>query len=103
MPYVDVPAFVADLRKREAMAARALEFTILTAARSGATWKEIDLEAELWTIPAGRMKAGREHRVLLTPRAVDILNELAGLALAPMPMRSQARGKVARCRSWQWT
>lgn len=83
MPYGDVPAFVADLRKREAMAARALEFTILTAARSGetfgATWKEIDFDAALWTVPAERMKAGREHRVPLTPRAVEILNELAGL------------------------
>lgn len=87
MPYGAVPAFVADLRKRDAMAARALEFTILTAARSGetfgATWKEIDLEAALWTIPAGRMKAGREHRVPLTSRAVNILTELAGLGAHP--------------------
>jgi integrase len=87
MPYAEVPAFVANLRKREAMAARALEFTVLTAARSGetfgATWKEIDLVAALWTIPAGRMKAGREHRVPLTPRAVEILNELAGLGAGP--------------------
>lgn len=87
MPYGDVPAFVADLRKREAMAARALEFTILTAARSGetfgATWKEIDFDAALWTIPAERMKAGREHRVPLTPRAVEILNEVAGLGAEP--------------------
>ncbi len=87
MPYGDVAAFVADLRKREAMAARALEFTILTAARSGetfgATWKEIDLDAALWTVPAERMKAGREHRVPLTPRAVEILNELAGLGAGP--------------------
>ncbi len=87
MPYVDVPAFVAELRQREAMAARALEFTILTAARTGetfgATWKEIDLEAALWTIPAERMKAGREHRVPLTPRAVEVLTELAGLGAEP--------------------
>ncbi|MGX5718571.1 tyrosine-type recombinase/integrase [Shinella zoogloeoides] len=87
MPYGDVPAFVADLRKREAMAARALEFTILTAARSGetfgATWKEIDLKAALWTISADRMKAGREHRVPLTPRAVEILTELSGLGTGP--------------------
>ncbi len=87
MAYEDVPTFVADLRKREAMAARALEFTILTAARTGetfgATWKEIDLEAALWTVPAERMKAGREHRVPLTPRAVEILTELADLGAAP--------------------
>lgn len=83
MPYDDVPAFIADLRQRAAMAARALEFTILTAARSGetfgATWKEIDLEAALWVIPAERMKAGREHRVPLAPQAVEILSELARL------------------------
>lgn len=87
MPYEDVPAFVADLRQRDAMAARALEFTILTAARSGETfgltWKEIDLEAALWVVPAKRMKAGREHRVPLTPRAVEILTELAELGAEP--------------------
>ena len=87
MPYEDVPAFVAELRQREAMAARALEFTILTAARSGetfgATWKEIDLEAALWVVPAKRMKAGREHRVPLTPRAVEMLTELAELGAEP--------------------
>lgn len=87
MPYEDVPAFIADLRDREAMAARALEFTILTAARTGetfgATWREIDLKAALWTIPAERMKAGREHRVPLTPRAVEILTELSGLGAEP--------------------
>ncbi|TCR07355.1 site-specific integrase [Neorhizobium sp. JUb45] len=87
MPYEDVPAFVTDLRERDAMAARALEFTILTAARTGetfgATWREIDLKAAVWIIPAERMKAGREHRVPLTPRAVEILTELAGLKDGP--------------------
>ncbi|THF59868.1 tyrosine-type recombinase/integrase [Ollibium composti] len=87
MPYEDVPAFIAALRQREAMAARALEFTILTAARSGETfgaiWKEFDLEAALWVVPAERMKAGREHRVPLTPRAVEILTELAELGAGP--------------------
>jgi integrase len=83
MLYGDVPAFVTDLRERDAMAARALEFTILTAARSGetfgATWREIDLKAALWVIPAERMKAGREHRVPLTPRVIEILTDLVGL------------------------
>jgi integrase len=59
---------------------RALEFTILTAARSGETlgavWTEIDLEAKVWTIPADRMKGGREHRVPLTDRAIAILAEM---------------------------
>ena len=77
MPYDAIPAFTAELHKREALAALALEFVILTAARSGevlgATWAEIDLTKAIWTIPAGRMKAGKEHRVPLAPRAVEIL------------------------------
>lgn len=72
-----LPAFVADLRTRHAVAARALEFTILTAARSGevlgATWNEIDVQKEVWTIPASRMKAGREHRIPLSSRAMELL------------------------------
>lgn len=77
MPYTEVPAFMADLHKREAVAALALEFTILTAARTGeiigATWSEVDLAAAVWTVPANRMKAGKEHRVPLSPRAIEIL------------------------------
>src|SRR5262245_59538806 len=65
------------LREREAIAAMALEFTILTAARRGevlgATWEEIDFEAKIWTVPAPRTKAGREHRVPLSGRAMAIL------------------------------
>ncbi len=83
LPYTDVPAFLIDLRQREGMAARALEFTILTAARSGetrgATWREIDLDAGIWTIPGERMKAGREHRVPLTDAALAILRALPRL------------------------
>ena len=81
LPYVEMGAFMADLRKRDAVAARALEFTILTAARTGevigATWGEIDLEAAMWTIPAARMKAGREHRVPLSVPALAILRTMA--------------------------
>ncbi len=80
MPYADVPAFLAGLRERPATAARALEFTILTATRSGealsARWDEIDLTGKVWTIPAVRTKAAREHRVPLSDRAVAILTEL---------------------------
>ena len=80
MPWAELPAFIKELREREAMAGKALEFTILTAARTsetlGARWDEIDLEAKIWTLPALRMKAGREHRVPLTDRAVAILKEL---------------------------
>ena len=80
MPYPDIPAFVAKLRTRKAVAALALEFAILTAARSGevlgAQWSEIDFDAGVWTIPAKRMKAAREHRVPLSKRAVAILNKM---------------------------
>jgi integrase len=79
----DVPKFVAALRERQATSALALEFLILTAARSGevigATWAEIDRKAKVWTIPADRMKAGREHRVPLSQRALDILETVAKL------------------------
>src|SRR3546814_6432619 len=74
---------MADLRGRAAVAARALEFAILTAARSGellgATWDEIDIEKKIWTIPAERMKAGREHRVPLSSRAMEIIDAMAKL------------------------
>lgn len=77
MPFEAIPAFMAKLQKREAMAAVALEFLILTAARTSevleATWSEIDLDKAIWTVPAARMKAGREHRVPLSLRAVEIL------------------------------
>lgn len=77
MPYESIPEFLAALQQREAIAALALEFTILTAARTGevigAKWDEIDLDKAVWTIPANRMKAGKEHRVPLSLRAVEIL------------------------------
>jgi len=80
MPYVEVPEFIAKLQTSEAMSARALEFLILTAGRSGevrgATWDEIDIEAKIWTILAERMKAGTEHRVPLSDRAIEILKPL---------------------------
>jgi len=83
LPFEKIAAFVAEIRDRDATAARAMEFLILTAARSGevlgATWGEIDQEAKLWTIPAPRMKAGRDHRVPLTPRALAILEDMAKL------------------------
>jgi integrase len=79
MPYDEVPVFLEQLRARKAVAAMALEFTILTAARTGevlgATWEEVDFEKRTWTVPAQRMKAGREHRVPLSSRAVEVLNE----------------------------
>ncbi|MFA7584925.1 MAG: integrase arm-type DNA-binding domain-containing protein [Novosphingobium sp.] len=80
MPFIDVPDFMSKLRERPALAARALELTILTAARTSevlhATWSEFDLEGRTWTIPAERMKAGREHRVPLSPAAIELLEDL---------------------------
>jgi integrase len=80
LPYVEVPAFMATLRQREALAARALEFLILTAARTGevlgATWEEIDLDGAVWHVPAGRMKAGKKHDVPLSIQAVTLLRSL---------------------------
>ncbi|NLH80767.1 MAG: integrase arm-type DNA-binding domain-containing protein, partial [Phyllobacteriaceae bacterium] len=89
MPYEDVPEFVGRLRTREAVAARALEFLVLTAVRAGevygATWGEIDSAAKLWIIPAGRMKARKEHRVPLTMRTLAILEEMAKLRISEDP------------------
>jgi integrase len=77
LSYVEIGAFMPTMRKRPAVAARALEFAILTAARTGevidARWKEIDLRTKVWTVPEDRMKAGREHRVPLSSAAVSIL------------------------------
>lgn len=80
LPYGDLPDFMTELRRQEGTAARALEFLILTAARTGevlgAQWSEIDLAAKLWTVPAARMKASKEHIVPLSPRAIEILESV---------------------------
>jgi integrase len=80
LPYAELPGFLIALREQDGIIAGALEFTILTAARTGetrgATWDEIDLKAATWTVPASRMKAGKEHRVPLCDRAVEILRGL---------------------------
>lgn len=80
LPYAELPAFMAALREREGSAARALEFAILTAARTGevlgAQWDEIDFDNATWTVPAGRMKASKEHRVPLSERALELLRSL---------------------------
>ena len=80
LAYQDVPALVSRLQGLQAVAARALEFLILTAGRTGevvgACWNEVDMTSSVWTVPAKRMKAAREHRVPLTDRAITILQEL---------------------------
>lgn len=78
LPWRETPKFMTALRQREGVAARALEFAVLTGARSGEVrgmrWDEVD--GDVWTVPADRMKTRREHRVPLSPRARAILDEL---------------------------
>lgn len=80
LPFTEVAGFIAALHNREGVAAKALEFTILTAARTGevigAKWQEINLAEKIWTIPAGRTKGGRQHRIPLLKRALEILSEV---------------------------
>jgi integrase len=84
MKYSDVPAYFQILRETDSQSARALAFIILTATRSsearGAKWDEIDLKAKVWTLPPERMKAGRQHRIPLSPEALKILKEVKPLA-----------------------
>ncbi len=84
MPWQEVPAFYAELQTRSAMAAKALQFTILTASRTSEVlemkWPEVDVDARLWTIPAERMKGGQVHRVPLTDEMLAILEPLRALA-----------------------
>lgn len=97
MEYQRLPAFVTELRKREATAARALEFLILCASRTGevigALKSEINRDEKTWTIPAERMKAGREHTIVLTERAMAIVAEMWELDspyLFPSPVKADA-------------
>jgi integrase len=80
LPYTELPGFMAELRAQEGVAAHAFEFAILTVARTGevigARWSEINLDERLWTIPAERMKSGKEHRVPLCERAVELLKQM---------------------------
>jgi len=87
LPYDRMPAFMKELRAQDGVAARGLEFAILTAARTGevigATWEEIDLEKRVWAIPPERMKMGKEHRVPLSDAAISVLNAMAKVRSSP--------------------
>ena len=89
LPWADVGDFLTALHKQPGIAARALEFAILTAARSGevlgARWSEVDLQAKIWTVQAGRMKGKREHRVPLSGRCLAILGTMAALRTVDSP------------------
>lgn len=80
LAYTELPAFMTELRAFDSIGARALEYTILVAARSGETigakWNEINFDTATWTVPASRMKAGKEHRVPLSSAAIKLLKEL---------------------------
>jgi integrase len=97
MPYADVPDFMGRLRVMAGMGARALELTILTAARTGETlgaqWSEIDFEERLWIVPAHRMKAAVEHVVPLSDRAVRILKDLNKLRISEFVFPGTRHGR----------
>ena len=81
LPRQQIGQFMADLRKKDGISIRALEFTILCAARTGevrgATWAEIDFDEKLWTIPGERMKAGKAHKIPLSDRAIGVLETIS--------------------------
>jgi integrase len=97
MDYAELPVFMMELKARQATAARALEFAILTAARSGevleARWHEIDLDRAVWSIPAARMKAGREHRVPLSKEALELIKALHEVSQGEAVFSGQKAGK----------
>jgi integrase len=87
LPYSEVAALIRELQARPGISARALEFSILCASRSGevrgAVWDEFDLEGGVWTIPVERMKAGKEHRIPLAPQTIQLLRGLPRFAKEP--------------------
>jgi len=97
LPYKEAPAFMAALRAREGIAARAFEFAVLTASRTGevigATWPEIDLKNALWVVPGSRMKGREEHRVPLSPGALAIAQSLLPLGEAYVFPNSAQTGR----------
>ena len=99
VPLELMPAWFAALRKREGLAAKALEFLTLCASRSGEVrgmhWDEVDLKAGLWTIPAARMKAGREHRVPLSAAAVKVLEGLERRGDSPFVFPAERGGQLS--------
>ena len=97
MPYNDLPMFWQELRQHSSHSAKALQFLILTACRtsevSNATWDEIDKEAQVWTIPAHRMKAGQAHRVPLTAAILEILDSLERIESNPYIFTGMKAGR----------
>jgi integrase len=100
LPYPDIPAFATELRARDSLSARALELTILCGTRTsetiGATWGEIDIKAKVWTVPAERTKARKEHRIPLSDRAVEILAGLPRKGERIFPLSNMAMLELLR-------
>lgn len=97
LPYAEIGDFMRQLREQGGTAAKALEFTILTAARTGevigARWEEIDFAAQVWNVPADRMKAAKPHRVPLSAAALDLLRGLHSVSDGPYVFPGGRRGK----------
>ena len=97
LPYDEIGTFMAELRERDGIAARALEFTILTAARTGevlgARWEEMNIQDKLWVVPPSRMKAAREHRVPLSRAAAAVLKQMQTVRRADLVFPGHRRGK----------
>ncbi len=105
LPYDELPAFMKDLRGQGGNAARALELLILTTARTGEVigcepQKEIDLKKAVWTIPAGRMKAGKEHRVPLSPQAIKVIEAQAAGTYLTCSAEARRAHRSATWRCW---
>jgi integrase len=99
LPYTEIGAFMADLRKQPGISARALEFLILTAARSGevrgARWSEIDITGKAWTVPAERMKSNRPHRLPLAEPALAVLTAVGAIRQKDHVFPGQARATLS--------
>jgi integrase len=97
LPYDEIGTFMAELREREGVAARALEFTILTAARTGevlgARWEEINFQDKVWVVPPNRMKVAREHRVPLSRAAIAVLKQMQTVRRIELVFPGHRRGK----------
>jgi integrase len=99
LPYPEIAAFMAELRQQEGVAARALEFAILTAARSGevlgARWSEFDIANRIWIVPGDWMKAGKEHRVPLSEAAMVVVEQMAAVRLNDYVFPGLRKGQPA--------
>ena len=99
LPWQKIGTFMAELRKREGLGARALEFAILSAARSGEvrgmTWDEVDLSAKVWTVPEQRIKAGKAHKIPLSSEAVKLLKALPKFPESPYVFPAARGGQLS--------